>query len=125
MELGSVTLKRIGFFCFPIKHSTTDDHQVGHGVRALAELDDRGRVCAPASRAQPRKASGNGACGWPSRLRVNDEITGNPPSRVEATTSLNGRCAKFARTHTMMAPKGMMQTMARLAVHQGLQIRSG
>jgi len=22
MELGSVTLKRIGFFCFPIKHST-------------------------------------------------------------------------------------------------------
>jgi len=21
-ELGSVTLKRIGFFCFPIKHST-------------------------------------------------------------------------------------------------------
>ena len=22
-ELGSVTLKRIGFFCFPIKHSTT------------------------------------------------------------------------------------------------------
>ena len=26
MELGSVTLKRIGFFCFPIKHST---HTVG------------------------------------------------------------------------------------------------
>jgi hypothetical protein len=24
MELGSVTLKRIGFFCFPIKHSTHD-----------------------------------------------------------------------------------------------------
>jgi hypothetical protein len=23
MELGSVTLKRIGFFCFPIKHSTS------------------------------------------------------------------------------------------------------
>jgi hypothetical protein len=22
MELGSVTLKRIGLFCFPIKHST-------------------------------------------------------------------------------------------------------
>ena len=22
MELGSVTLERIGFFCFPIKHST-------------------------------------------------------------------------------------------------------
>ena len=22
LELGSVTLKRIGFFCFPIKHST-------------------------------------------------------------------------------------------------------
>jgi len=22
MELGSVTLKRMGFFCFPIKHST-------------------------------------------------------------------------------------------------------
>jgi len=22
MELGSVTLKRIGFFCFPIEHST-------------------------------------------------------------------------------------------------------
>jgi hypothetical protein len=30
MELGSVTLKRIGFFCFPIKHSThtrTKDQQ--------------------------------------------------------------------------------------------------
>ena len=24
MELGSVTLKRIGFFCFPIKHSTRE-----------------------------------------------------------------------------------------------------
>jgi hypothetical protein len=29
MELGSVTLKRIGFFCFPSKHST-------HGPRASA-----------------------------------------------------------------------------------------
>jgi hypothetical protein len=28
MELGSVTLKRIGFFCFPIKHST---HTQGEG----------------------------------------------------------------------------------------------
>ena len=28
MELGSVTLKRIGFFCFPIKHST---HTTGGG----------------------------------------------------------------------------------------------
>ena len=29
MELGSVTLKRIGFFCFPIKHSThTVDEQL-------------------------------------------------------------------------------------------------
>ncbi len=27
MELGSVTLKRIGFFCFPIKHSTHTETQ--------------------------------------------------------------------------------------------------
>jgi hypothetical protein len=25
MELGSVTLKRVGFFCFPLKHSTHTD----------------------------------------------------------------------------------------------------
>jgi hypothetical protein len=37
MELGSVTLKRIGFFCFPIKHSThtgsTGPGPEGHGDR--------------------------------------------------------------------------------------------
>jgi hypothetical protein len=31
MELGSVTLKRIGFFCFPIKHST-------HTLRLLVKI---------------------------------------------------------------------------------------
>jgi hypothetical protein len=30
-ELGSVTLKRIGFFCFPIKHSTHTLPPCGHG----------------------------------------------------------------------------------------------
>jgi hypothetical protein len=29
-ELGSVTLKRVGLFCFPIKHST---HTVNRGAR--------------------------------------------------------------------------------------------
>jgi len=29
MELGSVTLKRIGFFCFPIKHSHTVGTELG------------------------------------------------------------------------------------------------
>jgi hypothetical protein len=28
-ELGSVTLKRIGFFCFPIKHSTHTKRMIG------------------------------------------------------------------------------------------------
>ena len=36
MELGSVTLKRIGFFCFPIKHST---HTVRYGTR-LGDLKE-------------------------------------------------------------------------------------
>jgi hypothetical protein len=35
MELGSVTLKRIGFFCFPIKHST---HTLG-GLEQWAAMD--------------------------------------------------------------------------------------
>ena len=29
MELGSVTLERIGFFCFPIKHSTHTLKRIG------------------------------------------------------------------------------------------------
>jgi len=33
MELGSVTLKRIGFFCFPIKHSTHTGHLADTGQR--------------------------------------------------------------------------------------------
>jgi hypothetical protein len=33
-ELGSVTLKRIGFFCFPIKHST---HTAGTRLGDLKE----------------------------------------------------------------------------------------
>ena len=40
MELGSVTLKRIGFFCFPIKHSTHEPEgsqcrHFGHAEGAL------------------------------------------------------------------------------------------
>ena len=31
MELGSVTLKRIGLFCFPIKHSTHTRKRLGSG----------------------------------------------------------------------------------------------
>jgi hypothetical protein len=36
MELGSVTLKRIGFFCFPIKHST---HTLAHAEGALYGME--------------------------------------------------------------------------------------
>ena len=36
MELGSVTLKRIGFFCFPIKHSTHT--QMAHTPTGKPEL---------------------------------------------------------------------------------------
>jgi hypothetical protein len=37
MELGLVTLKRIGFFCFPIKHST---HTVISLNRFMGPVDD-------------------------------------------------------------------------------------
>ena len=37
VELGSVTLKRIGFFCFPIKHSThSNTHSLKRGEPAHA-----------------------------------------------------------------------------------------
>ena len=37
MELGSVTLKRIGFFCFPIKHSThTRSSYISDGLAILS-----------------------------------------------------------------------------------------
>ena len=50
-ELGSVTLKRIGLFCFPIKHSTHTECQctvsgkacargIGYGVGAAMEWGD-------------------------------------------------------------------------------------
>jgi len=35
-ELGSVTLKRIGFFCFPIKHST---QEIKTHVKHLSVID--------------------------------------------------------------------------------------
>ena len=38
MELGSVTLKRIGFFCFPIKHST---HTVQPGEKNVQVRKNR------------------------------------------------------------------------------------
>ena len=38
MELGSVTLKRIGLFCFPIKHST---HTQGKQAQPVFKLKDR------------------------------------------------------------------------------------
>jgi len=37
MELGSVTLKRIGFFCFPIKHSTHTHSTHTRGYAMLME----------------------------------------------------------------------------------------
>ena len=46
MELGSVTLKRIGFFCFPIKHSTHTRHggtrgnPVGVAIRSREDHSD-------------------------------------------------------------------------------------
>jgi hypothetical protein len=36
MELGSVTLKRIGFFCFPIKHPT---HTLAHAEWVLYGME--------------------------------------------------------------------------------------
>jgi hypothetical protein len=40
MELGSVTLKRIGFFCFPIKHSThTRRHGGAGGCHGEGSID--------------------------------------------------------------------------------------
>ncbi len=47
MELGSVTLKRIGFFCFPIKHSThtKDDNALEQEKEgASGESSMQGRV---------------------------------------------------------------------------------
>ena len=38
MELGSVTLKRIGFFCFPIKHSTHTANGIDTEVREVRNL---------------------------------------------------------------------------------------
>ena len=42
MELGSVTLKRIGFFCFPIKHSTHTRSVARDRARETRE-SERGR----------------------------------------------------------------------------------
>ena len=39
MELGSVTLKRIGFFCFPIKHSTHTHGEVVVPETMMSEVD--------------------------------------------------------------------------------------
>jgi hypothetical protein len=38
MELGSVTLKRIGFFCFPIKHSTHTESNKPYLVNGVTGL---------------------------------------------------------------------------------------
>ncbi len=38
MELGSVTLKRIGFFCFPIKHSNTHTPQRETNLQRLVHF---------------------------------------------------------------------------------------
>ena len=38
MELGSVTLKRIGFFCFPIKHSTHTNPEHMAAVQLTREI---------------------------------------------------------------------------------------
>ena len=40
MELGSVTLKRIGFFCFPMKHSTHT--QLLRAIRLMEDHSSRG-----------------------------------------------------------------------------------
>jgi hypothetical protein len=45
-ELGSVTLKRIGFFCFPIKHSTHTHQRAamdsGTGITGGGRMGDLG-----------------------------------------------------------------------------------
>jgi len=45
-ELGSVTLKRIGFFCFPIKHSTHTPQRLGSVTVTLCfPIKHSERVC--------------------------------------------------------------------------------
>jgi hypothetical protein len=45
-ELGSVTLTRVGFFCFPIKHSThTLDREFAASGNKLSRMRDRHYRC--------------------------------------------------------------------------------
>ena len=60
MELGSVTLKRIGFFCFPIKHSTHTTPESGLRPRNSG-------LKGPHTYAQPFLTS-NGT--WPTSLKA-------------------------------------------------------
>jgi len=60
MELGSVTLKRIGFFCFPIKHSTHTKTLFFSIIST--EVDPQGRDGGtPGAPAAQRHDSGGGA----------------------------------------------------------------
>jgi hypothetical protein len=56
-ELGSVTLKRIGLFCFPIKHSTHTPHFPVSGetrIESPANFDDHGYASATCPRPEVR-----------------------------------------------------------------------